>query len=142
MTLNLKDRSNYLRGIILLNISYNKISPVRRDMVKKVASVLGFSKDFVESALNELVENKYLSVEPPRFSHVLFAEAFLKDGIKLALSDNDLHLNELQWLWTIASLNNLSKQWLYMELEDFLDHLDKLSQNSFEIQKYLDEQNN
>ena len=111
-------------------------------MISNIGSLLGFNRDFVQSALNELIENKYLVVEPPKFSHVLFAEAFLKDGIKMALSDNDLQLNEFKWLWTIASLNNLSKQWLYMELEDFLDHMENLSKGSFEIQKYLDEQKN
>jgi hypothetical protein len=141
MTFNLKDRSNYLRGIILLNIKYNEVSSKRSSMIKEIGSILGFNKGFIEEALKELVQNKYISEEPPKFSNVLLAEAFLKDSIKIALSDNDLHLNELQWLWAIASINSLSKQWLYWELETFLDHMEKFPECSYEILKFMDKQN-
>jgi hypothetical protein len=137
MTLNLLDRSNYLRGTILLNKKYEEISSKRYSMIEELGGILGFNKKFIDNSLNNFTDNKFVSKEPPKFSNVVFAEAFLRDSIKIALADNDLQLEELQWLWKVASFNSLSKQWFYWELEDYLDHPDKVSKSSYEVLKYI-----
>jgi hypothetical protein len=131
------DRSNYLRGTILMNLKDDRISSKRYNMIEELGLLLGFNKNFIDTSLNNLFENKYISKDPPKFSNVIFAEAFLRDCLKIALSDNDLQLEEIQFLRTVASLNSLSRQWFYWELEDYLDHNDNFSNSSYEVLKYI-----
>ena len=93
-----------------------KITDEERDFLHNVAETLSFDKKFIESAMNELLENKYLGNEPPVFSQKQYAEAFLCDAIQLALVDNDLSSQEIDWLDAIAVSNNLSNKWLKNEL--------------------------
>ena len=120
-----------------MNLKEDVISSKKYNMIEELGVLLGFNKNFIDKSLNNLFENKYISKEPPKFSNVIFAEAFLRDCLKIALSDNDLQLDEIQWLWNVASLNSLSKQWFYWELEDYLDHKDKISDPTYEVLKYI-----
>jgi hypothetical protein len=122
-------------------MKYHELSSKKLDMIEELGGILGFNKKFIDNSLYGCVENKFVSKEPPKFSHVVFAEAFLRDTLKIALADNDLHLEDLQWLWKVASLNSLSKQWFYWELEDYLDHPEKVSKSSYEVLKYIFNEN-
>ncbi|MBL1214597.1 MAG: hypothetical protein HND52_14665 [Ignavibacteriae bacterium] len=141
MNMNLEDRNNYLKGIVLLNIRLNEMSSKRYGMIKDIGSILGFSDHHIEEAFSRITETKFKYAEPPKFSHVLFAEAFLRDSIKIAMADDNLQLNELKRLWNIASLNSLSKQWLYWELENYFDQSEKLSTASYEIKNFVVQKN-
>ncbi|MBI9072426.1 MAG: hypothetical protein JEY94_12570 [Melioribacteraceae bacterium] len=123
MTLSLLDRSNYFKGLLLLIGKDEKITQPENDLIKKLGKVLGFEKYFVEEAINGLFENEYIKKDPPKFSSSIFAEAFLKDGIKLALADNDLASAEYEWLITVAANNNINNQWLETQFRA-LTHLD------------------
>jgi len=120
MTNNYLDRSNYVKGLLLLIGKDNKITDSERDFLQKRGATLSFDKKFIESAINELFENKYLGNEPPVFSRKQYAEAFLRDAIQLALVDNDLTTEEFDWLQSIAAANNISQEWLENELGDYL----------------------
>jgi DNA replication initiation complex subunit (GINS family) len=61
-----------------------KITDEERDFLHNVAETLSFNKKFIERAIDEFFENKYLGNEPPVFSQKHYAEAFLGDAIKLA----------------------------------------------------------
>ncbi len=117
MTNNYLDRSNYVKGLLLMIGKDKKITDEERDFLHNVAETLSFDKKFIESAMNELLENKYLGNEPPVFSQKQYAEAFLRDAIKLAFVDNDLSSEEFDWLHLIAASNGLSNDWLKNELE-------------------------
>jgi hypothetical protein len=120
MTDNYLDRSNYVKGLLLLIGKDNKITDSERDFLQKIGATLSFDKKFIESAINELFENKYLGNEPPVFSRKQYAEALLRDAIQLALVDNDLTHEEFDWLQSIAAANNISHEWLENELGDYL----------------------
>ena len=85
MTLNLIDRSNYLKALLILTGKDKEITTAEREMIRKIASVLGFEKVFTENAMDELSENQYISDDPPKFSDVKLAEVFIKEGIRLHL---------------------------------------------------------
>jgi hypothetical protein len=120
MANNYLDRSNYVKGLLLLIGKDKKITNTERDFLHKIGKTLSFNKKFIENAIDELFENKYLGNEPPVFSQKQYAEAFLRDAIKVGFVDNDLSNEEFDWLQSIAVSNGLSNEWLKNELEDHL----------------------
>jgi hypothetical protein len=135
MTNNYLDRSNYVKGLLLLIGKDNKITDSERDFLQKIGATLSFDKKFIESAINELFENKYLGNEPPVFSRKQYAEAFLRDAIQLALIDNDLSSEEFGWLQSITVANDLANEWLENELEDYLSATYPHESQELEIKK-------
>jgi hypothetical protein len=65
MANNYLDRSNYLKGLLLLIGKDKKITVGERDFLHTAGKTLSFDKRFIENAINELFENKYY-----RFLHV------------------------------------------------------------------------
>jgi len=120
MTNNYLDRSNYVKGLLLMIGKDKKITDKERDFLHNTGKILSFNKKFIEGAIDELFENEHLGNEPPIFSQKQYAEAFLRDAIKLAFVDNDLSSEEFDWLQSIAVSNGLSNEWLKNELEYYL----------------------
>ena len=114
------DRSSYVKGLLLLIGKDKRITDEERDFLHRVGTALSFNKKFIEQAINELFENKYLGNEPPVFSQKQYAEAFLRDAIKLVFVDNELSNEEFDWLQSIAVSNGLSNEWLKNELKYYL----------------------
>jgi hypothetical protein len=129
---NYLDRSNYVKGLLLLIGKDKKITDSEKAFLHNIGETLGFDKKFIERAINELFENKYLGNEPPIFSQKHYAEAFLRDAIQLALVDNDLSREEFDWLHSIAESNDLSEAWLNNQLEYYLSG--KYSRGSQKLQ--------
>jgi hypothetical protein len=135
---NYLDRSNYVKGLLLLIGKDKKITDDERDFLHRIGSILSFNKKFIENAINELLENKYLGNEPPFFSQKQYAEAFLRDAIKLGFVDNDLSSKEFDWLQAIAVSNGLSNEWLQNELEHHLSGKHLHESQELEIKKIFD----
>ncbi len=133
MKLDLKDRSNYLRGMLLLIGKDNKIENNERELLNKLGDKLGFDKRFVSTAIDELLENEYINETAPEFSHVPFAESFIKDGLNLAFSDDDINPDELSYLKSTASANGLHEEWFSSQIKSFLNNgkFDKLHVESY-----------
>jgi hypothetical protein len=131
------DRSNYFKGLLILIGTSRKITETERIIISDVAEILGFGHNFVDTAMDELFGNQYIIAEPPRFSNHILAEIFIRDGMRIAFANKVLHLYELQWLARFAVNNNFSKQWFFIELEQYLDKSNQTQENSFEIQKYI-----
>ena len=138
MTNNYLDRSNYVKGLLLLIGKDKKISDKERVFLHKTGKTLSFNKQFIESAMNELLENKYLGNEPPVFSQKQYAEAFLRDAIKLVFVDNELSKEEFDWLQSIAVSNGLTDDWLKDELEQYLTGTHARKSQELEINKIFD----
>jgi hypothetical protein len=138
MTNNYLDRSNYVKGLLLLIGKDKKITDEERDFLHTVGKALSFNKKFIDRAIDELFENKHLGNEPPVFSQKQYAEAFLRDAIKLGFVDNDLSIKEFDWLQSIAVSNGLSNEWLKNELEDYLSGKHAHESQELEIIKIFD----
>jgi len=137
MTKKYLDRSNYVRGLLLLIGKDKKITDSERYFLHRIGKTLGFDKKFIENAINELFENKYLGNEPPIFYRKQYAEAFLRDAIKLAFVDNDLSSEEFDWLHLIAASNGLSNEWLKNELGYYLSDKHSHELQELEIKKII-----
>lgn len=121
MEMNLIDRSNYFRGLLLLTGKDSKINESEKYILLQKGKDLGFAKDFCEKALNELPYNEYIIDLPPVFSNQKVAEDFINDGLKIAFADKSLHLFELKWLIKTADLNNVERKWVMDKIVEFLE---------------------
>ncbi|MCU0452575.1 MAG: TerB family tellurite resistance protein [Bacteroidetes bacterium] len=101
------DGSSYFKGLLLLLRKDNKMSTPEVDLVLRVGQSLGFEREFCENAVREILENEHIVDAPPKFSSPELAAKFIKDGLRIASADNELHPSELQWLWQTAEHNGL-----------------------------------
>ena len=131
------DRSSYVKGLLLLIGKDKKITDEERDFLHRVGTALSFNKKFIEQAINELFENKYLGNEPPVFSQKQYAEAFLRDAITLVFVDNELSKEEFDWLQSVAVANGMSNDWLKNELEQYQSGRDSCRSQNLEVEKHL-----
>jgi hypothetical protein len=138
MANNYLDRSNYVKGLLLMIGKDKKITVNERDFLHKTATTLSFNKKFIERAIDELFENIHLGNEPPVFSQKKYAEAFLRDAIQLACIDNDLASEEYDWLQSIALSNGLSNEWLKNELDHFLSSTFSRAAQELEVKNIFD----
>ncbi len=106
------DRSSYLKGLLITARKDNKLVESEIAIIKKFASRLGFSPDFFEETIKHLLENKYITEEPIKFSEKNIAKSFIEDGLKLALSDDVVGAEELSWLIETAKINGIDKEWV------------------------------
>lgn len=121
MELTVLDRSNYFRGLLLLAAKDKILSESEIDIMKGVGASLGFDKRFSEESIRDLLENEHISNTPPVFSNEEISKRFIMDGIKLALSDDNIAPEEIKWLRRVAAANKLSKNWLADQLKDFVE---------------------
>lgn len=133
------EKSLYLKGLMLLIKRDKKIEEAERNLMIKVGKILGFEKDFIQSSIDNLLENPYITDEIPKFSSKIIAESFLLDGLKLSFSDNDFSPEEIEFLSEVAKQNGLESEYTSM-LKSYLSHFETLNDNSFLfIEKYLEE---
>ncbi len=114
------DKSNYFKGLLLLARKDNVIAQQERELLLQVGRSLGFEERFCHEAINYILDNEYISNEPPVFSNGEVAESFIRDGIRLALSDENLSPYEIEWLQAVADKNSLSSEWLNGELRKYV----------------------
>lgn len=118
------DRSNYLRGILIVVAKDRKISEEERNYVMKVGAKLGFEKKFCQSAINEILDNQFIQFEPPKFEDKEIAKQFLIDGIGLAYADFNFHPKEIEFLRDTAKVNSIEEDWFINELSKHIDKQD------------------
>ena len=111
MKLDVMDRSNYLKGLLVLIGKDNLVSDEERELVMKAGHKLGFEKQFCINAINEILENEYISNEPPVFSDKIIAKSFVIDGIRLAFADHDCDSREIEYLKSTAQSNKINGTW-------------------------------
>ncbi len=137
MNLNLSDKNNYLTGLLILIGKERFVNKSHENTVRQIADELGFNHYFVSQSIEEIKGHNFTIAEPPEFSNRDIAEAFIKDAIRFAFSDHELHLYELRWLMITAAKNNLSEDWLLIEIKKFLKARNYDQSNSFEVSRKL-----
>lgn len=113
----LLDKSNYLKGLLIIARKDNQLAESEKNILKSIAERLGFATDFYEETINNLLFNKHINDEPIKFSNEKIASSFISDGLKLAYSDKKIHGAEMEWLKATASQNSLEEVWFNKELE-------------------------
>ncbi|MBA4405708.1 hypothetical protein C0389_00375 [bacterium] len=138
MVLTQQDRSSYLKGLLILVGKDKSIGKHESSLLMEVSKILGFDPTFCKDAINELLENEYIIEEPPTFSHIEIAKAFIKDGIRIAFSDKELHLYELSWLKAVSDKNKIDAGWGLTEFEKYkISGRNSSDKTYFEISKLV-----
>lgn len=143
MKLTMMDRSTYFKGLLLLIKRDNIVTSEEKLLMIKIGKTLGFEKIFIESSINNLLDNVFLTDDVPIFSNKLFAESFILDGLKVAFSDNEFSAEELEHLTEIATKNGIDREWLMMLIAKYIQHFEVPSTNEFLfVTKYLNDKKN
>jgi hypothetical protein len=122
--------------MLLLVRKDEKICAEEKKLLMRIGKILRFNQRFTEQTINDLFENEHLTEMPLQFSTKEWAEIFLKDAIKIAYSDHELHPGEYDWLLQIARTNNIRDQWLLDQLSTFLNRHEPDEEINFEIEKF------
>ena len=113
------DRSNYLKGLLITARKDEQLTDLEKNMIRKLSERLGFSQDFFEETINNLLENKYIKDDPIVFSEQNIAKSFIEDGLRLSLIDESVSSDELDWLKQTANANGIDEKWVDDRLKDF-----------------------
>lgn len=117
MILDFQDKGKYFRGLLILIGKDDNIQKDERKSILKICEKLGYDSKFCDDAINDFLENTFIDKTSPEFSSQEVAYSFLKDAIDISLVDNDFHTEELEWLESVASANNIESTWLDSELK-------------------------
>lgn len=131
-----QDKSNYFKGLLILIGKDRNISKQERISLSRVAKILGFNKEFCDNAISELLDNEYIIESPPEFSDLEIAKSFVIDGIRIAFSDKEIHIFELNWLKSVSEKNSLNKEWCIQKYND--NQAGKHESEKFQIEIYLE----
>jgi len=135
MHLNVINKSNYIKGLLVLIKKKNTIEEPIKKSVKHITKILDFNQEFIDESMKGLMTNDFIVDDPPKFSDYQLAESFLKDSIHIAFSDGTLNFNQIEWLINTAKKNNLSDQWVFIELEEYFNRYNSNLNMPFEIQE-------
>ncbi len=111
------DKSNYLKGLLITARKDKKLAESEKKIIREIANRLGFSSEFYEETLSNLLANKYLVEDPVKFSDIKIAESFLSDALMLAFSDNKTPIMEIEWLRKTAVDNSISIKWFEEKIQ-------------------------
>ena len=135
MNITILDKSLYLKGLLLLISQDKLITEIEKKYVMEAGRSLGFEEKFCENAIDEILDNDYIEKTPPKFSSRDLAKYFIKDGLTIALSDYDLHAEELKWLSITANENYISGLEFNHMIRDFLNTSDSVEFANLNVQK-------
>jgi ribonucleotide reductase beta subunit family protein with ferritin-like domain len=119
MEIPVQDRSNYLKGLLIVAKKDNQLAETEKKIIKNLALRLGFASDFYDETIRSLLSNKYIDCSPIKFSNSLIAESFITDGFNLAYSDKSVTHNEINWLKETSIINGLSEEWFEKKLSSY-----------------------
>jgi hypothetical protein len=121
MELQYQDKSNYLKGLLIVAKKDHQLADSEREIIRKIAEKLGFAADFYEETLRNLLLNNYILENPIKFTHKKVAESFIDDGLRLAFSDEKATDSEIDWLCATALANDLDDTWFSNRILNYKD---------------------
>lgn len=118
MNFTLLDKSNYLKGLLIIARKDNQLAESEKNILKSKAKKLGFASDFYEETIKNLLVNTHINDEPIKFSNEKIASSFILDGLRLAFSDKKINEAEMEWLKATTLKNSIDQNWFEKELEN------------------------
>lgn len=102
-----------------------KITDAENLLLMRIGKSLGFDREFCENTIKDILNNKYVEDSPPVFSNKELAEKFIKDGLAVVFSDNNIHPEEENWLIAVAEKNGIDKA-AYFEYKNKYSGIDTM----------------
>jgi len=127
------DRSSYLKGLLITARKDNQLNETEISIIKKISTRLGFSTDFFNETITNLLDNRYITEEPIKFSTQEIAKSFIEDGLKLALSDDNITEDETKWLKATAKENGIDEIWVDKKIQENKSKPHLLSKTEFSL---------
>jgi hypothetical protein len=93
----------------------NKIDEGEKDIITNASSRFGFSQDFLNETMQNILANDFVSNLPIQFSKPVVAQEFIEECLKLVISKDDPAPRELLWLSEVAKINQLDNEWFLKE---------------------------
>ncbi len=121
MIITLQDRSLYFKGLLLLIGKDRLVTEQEKQIMMRIGRALDFEREFCENAIDDILENRHITHEAPGFSSPDLAGKFVRDGLRLALSDGHVHPSEVDWLKTVAMHNGFDETWFESAMRDVAD---------------------
>ena len=137
MSLSQAAKSHYYKGLLVLIRRDRIVHSGEKDLMLQIGEMLGFDKRFCEATIDELLSNTNITRDPVFFPDEIIKECFLRDAVRLALIDGNLHSNELRWLRKVAQFNGLTDQWLDAVIRKVKEKNPAQDEAPFEIQQHL-----
>ena len=109
----IRDKSEFLRGVLVLIKSDGRISVFEERMALIIGKSFGFAEDFCKSALGDLLENEFISAEPPIFSSQTTAQYFIDETSRIFSQIRNFSEKDLKWITETAETNNVKFNPLY-----------------------------
>ena len=111
MIIDVQDASNYFKGLLLLIRKDRIVTEEEVAFMTRIGRSLGFEQGFCATAIRDILDNTYIVDLPVVLSSRDLAVKFIRDGLTLASSDNEVHPVEEEWLRSIARMNGLEMGW-------------------------------
>jgi hypothetical protein len=137
MELSQEVKSYYYKGLLVLIRRDRVVDGREKDLMLQIGEILGFDRRFCEAAIDELLSNANITRDPVVFSDKIVKECFLRDAVRLALVDGELHPSELRWLRRVAHANGLKNKWLDAVILEIREKNPSPDNAPFEIQQHL-----
>jgi hypothetical protein len=133
MEIPIKDKSNYLKGLLIVAKKDKQLADSEKKIIRGIGEKLGFASDFYEDVLKDLLNNDYIIEDPIKFSNIKIAKSFIDDGLKLAYSDNKISEVEIGWLSETAKHNEIDEKWFNDKLEYYKNSTAPFSISDFSL---------
>lgn len=127
------DRSSYLKGLLITARKDNQLNKEEISIIKRLSKSLGFSSDFFEETITHLLENKYITDEPIKFSEQSIARSFIQDGLMLAIADRVITDEEVHWLKETATINGIDEDWFNKKLKELQNKIHRVDKPDFAL---------
>lgn len=111
------DRSNYLKGLFITAKLDGELNNQKKEILKEISDKLGFSRDFYEETVRNLMRNKYITEEKIKFSSKEIALSFIEDALTISIASGNLNEKEKHWLNQISEFNQIDSQELKNHFE-------------------------
>lgn len=108
MEITYKDRGEFLRGFLVLIRKNKNVNEHERAMSLIVGKHFGFAEDFCIESIDYLLENEFISEEPPAFSNGIIAEYFVNETYRILNQIHPLGKDEIAWLARTAEVNKIN----------------------------------
>ena len=116
MTISPRDRINYFKGILHLNIGKSDSQKLEEKDIRNWIEILQFDPEFFEFAIKNFVNNVAVFEDPPVFSSKEVAKVFVRDGIRIAFKRKEFEAAEFEWLHQVLKKNQIEEQWFLREV--------------------------
>ncbi len=101
------DNSNLLRALLILIMQDKNVWDHEARIFIREGMALGYEKEFCENAINNILRNAYVNLNPPVFYFKENAIKLLLTGFRIMKEDLRVHPKKMKFLELIAAANNI-----------------------------------